>query len=85
MSIFEIMDMEGDHVANSGSLHGLPNDGSIELQLIDNFDTKIEFPFQFIRTNNTDQHYPGISVNVKYIAKAGSIEENIKISKYSRV
>lgn len=85
MSIFDIMDMEGEHIGNSASLYGLPNDGSIELQLIDNFNAKIEFPFIFIRTNNSDNHYPGISVNVKYIAKTGSTDGNILISKYSRL
>ncbi|MCG6142740.1 hypothetical protein [Leptospira mtsangambouensis] len=85
MSIFDIMDMEGDHIANSASLYGLPNDGTIELQLIDNIAAKIEFPFLFIRTNNKDNHYPGISVDVKYVAKEGTAEKRIKIFKYSRV
>lgn len=84
MSVFEIADKNKNILATAASLSSSQNDGTIQLKLINNFDVSIEFPFYFTRIDNKDNHYPGLQVNVMYIAQSGNIRDYIFIEKYSR-
>ena len=84
MSIFELSTISGDIICSSASLWESQNQGEIILQKINNFDSELKFPFIFIRTNQTDSHYPAIGLNTKYVAQEGIIEERIIIKRYSR-